>query len=423
MTDCNFQDPKNLKDILELLDKLYNASSLKDSVGQKLVQDVQKYFKDAEKFYGSRSGFLSDVFTKSSFIRITILDRSGTYDKYNDLTDRSHTGHEDCVKKISEALKKFLPRGYAALYYLYFMCSKTDFSGMHGGQWSNNNVKASGQKLYQWLTDNRLVTPELIERGFVDRELDTSNDGSTVASTISQIIKHDTPGPLQSALSHLLLACPWHDSLLGHACLFLSTFCDQVKDHGEKFQNYFSSSDFEELQRVCSTVKENLQPFTHASGLPLSAVCHSNSDLYSGLWNPEAIPLYVKWLKENLDSIIESLTLMSGECTKWDSENLQTAKTAGPFLYGFVFKGSWSDGTFKSQLPSKISSLTNSGPGSLQSLQKSLEKFSTGNPAATAGGVVTGLLGTGGLGAGAAYGLNLFGFKNLVTGLISGLLK
>ncbi|KAK1935275.1 hypothetical protein X943_003841 [Babesia divergens] len=136
----------------------------------------------------------------------------------------------------------------------------------------------------------------------------------------------------------------------------------------KNFKNYFSSSALEELKSVCSTVTSRLEPFTHgSSGLPLYAVCHQNGTLYSQLWNPEAIPLYVKWLKDNLDSIIESLNLMSSEASsKWDSGNLQTADTAGPFRFGFVFKdSSWtSSSTFKSHLPPKITSLT----ASLQNL-------------------------------------------------------
>ncbi|KAK1937986.1 secreted antigen 3 [Babesia divergens] len=301
---------------------------------------------------------------------------------------------------------------------------------LKGGQWHDQKCDGSGgfkNTFYKWLTDDSLaVTMKgLIARGFsgVKSSL-TSQTAETVAHNIKQSLGHDTPGDLQSVLLYLLFSCPWDNALLGHACLFLSTFCLKVQDDRENFQKYFSSSDFEELQRVCRALKSHLQPFTHASGLPLSAVCHSNSDLYSQLWNPEAIPLYVKWLQGNLKHIIESLQSMSSDCTQWDSGNLQTANTAGPFRFGFVFNGSsWTTGTLKSQLPSKISPLTGSGSGSLVKLKECLENFSTGNPGATAGGVTTGVLGAGGLGFGAAYATNAFGIQNFISGLISSFLK
>ncbi|KAK1937962.1 secreted antigen 3 [Babesia divergens] len=309
---------------------------------------------------------------------------------------------------------------------------------LQGGQWHDQKCDGTndygrghgyGSKvdLQLWLIDQKGSGTGLVKRGFSAGNLHNSNKGQNVATAIKEILKHDSAGPLQNVLLYLLFVCPWHASLLGHACVFLSTFCLKVQDDRENFQKYFSSSDFQELQRVCLSLKENLKPFTHASsGLPLYAVCQSNGTLYSALWNPEAIPLYVKWLQGNLNGIIQSLNLMSSEASsQWTSDKLQTAETAGPFRFGFVFKGSsWTSGsTFKSQLPSKISPLTNSGPGSLQSLQKSLENFSTGNPGATAGGVVTGLFGAGGLGAGAAYATNAFGFQNFITSLISSFLK
>ncbi|KAK1940740.1 secreted antigen 3 [Babesia divergens] len=301
-------------------------------------------------------------------------------------------------------------------------------SSIHGGAWSDQKCdhRSYGSKvdLYLWLIDQKGENSGLVKRGFTHSDGFTSKKGSEVATAIANIITHDSAGDLQNVLLYLLLACPWHDSLLGHACLFLSTFCDRVQEEDqENFQKYFSSSDFEELKRVCSTVKSRLQPFTHASSLPLSAVCQSNGTLYSALWNSEAIPLYVKWLQGNLNGIIQSLNLMSSDCTQWDSENLQGAETAGPFRFGFVFKDSWGDHTFKSGLPSKISPLTNTDSGFLVKLKECLENFSTGNPGATAGGVTTGVLGAGGLGFGAAYATNAFGFQNFISGLISSFLK
>ncbi|KAK1935267.1 secreted antigen 1 [Babesia divergens] len=366
----SFPQPESLKDILELLHKIGESVQAKKNVGQKLLKDVETYCKDAEKFYkdsSSHSGFLSTVFTKAKEIRGSILQNSRTFEKYSSL-DSGHGKHNDC---IAEALKKCLPKAYAALYYLYFMGSQDLKSSIQGGKWDSgtNKCNASGTMFNKWLTDDQydVKMKGLISRGFsgVKSSL-TSNTAENVAEQIKQSLGHESPGPLQNVLVFLLFVCPWHDSLLGHAICFLSTFCLKVQDDRENFQNYFSSSDFEAFKSVCRALKSHLEPFTHASGLPLYAVCQSNGTLYSALWNPEAIPLYVKWLQGNLKHIIESLNLMSSEASsKWDSGNLQTADTAGPFRFGFVFNGSWtSSSTFKSKLPSKISPLT----ASLQNL-------------------------------------------------------
>ncbi|KAK1932171.1 secreted antigen 1 [Babesia divergens] len=295
---------------------------------------------------------------------------------------------------------------------------------IQGGKWNSNKCdgkNGGGQIFYNWLTDDSHYgkMKGLIARGFasVSSRL-TSQTAENVAQNIKESLGHDTPGDLQNVLVFLLFSCPWHDSLLGHACLFLSTFCLKVQDDQKNFQKYFSSSDFEDLQRVCRALKSHLQPFTHASGLPLYAVCQSNGTLYSALWNPDAIPLYVKWLKENLNGIIQSLQSMSSESSKWNSDKLQTADTAGPFRFGFVPKDkTWQDDMSHGKLPPKIKSLT----ASLEKLKKALEPSSS--TAATAGGVFTGILGTGGLGAGAAYATNAFGFQNFITSLLSSFLK
>ncbi|KAK1935514.1 secreted antigen 1, partial [Babesia divergens] len=281
----DFPEPESLKEILELLDKLSDARTLKDSVGQKLLEDVETYCKDADQFYkdsGSRSGFLWSVFSNAYGIRASILQNSGTYDKYNDL-ESSHGKHEDC---IAEALKKCLPKAFAALYFLLFMGDKS-LGGIQGGQWKNQNVDGSrsfGQNLKNWLTDNRLVTPGLIRRGFSDSELKGSNDGSTVATAIARIIKHDSAKALQKALSYLLFSCPWDPSLTGHACLFLHKFCDKVtggKSLEESFKKICSNVSFDDLKEVCKNLKENLNPFVSGTSSGLRAVSQqSTSNLF-----------------------------------------------------------------------------------------------------------------------------------------------
>lgn len=48
---CAFKDPVNLKEILDLLAKLYDAKDVQNSVAHKLVEGIQKYCKETTKFY------------------------------------------------------------------------------------------------------------------------------------------------------------------------------------------------------------------------------------------------------------------------------------------------------------------------------------------------------------------------------------
>ncbi|KAK1939523.1 hypothetical protein X943_000752 [Babesia divergens] len=246
----------------------------------------------------------------------------------------------------------------------------------------------------------------LIMRDFPQGMLNTFM-GLQVAGVIKEILSYNTPGSLQKALSYLLLVCPWDPSLLGHALCFLSMFCVTVQSHHENFKGYS-----EELKNVCQEVGGSVTSLVQGSGQEhIQAVSQGNSNVYTGVFKDDSLDDYCDWLRRNLKNIIQPLNLMSEKCTNWNPISFSMGVTAGPFLYGFVPKDkSWTN-HIKENLPPVIKNLIEP----LEKLEKALQTSSVG---ATAGGVVTGLLGTGGLGAGAAYGLNLFGFKNLVTGFL-----
>ncbi|KAK1940201.1 secreted antigen 3 [Babesia divergens] len=298
---------------------------------------------------------------------------------------------------------------------------------LQGGQWKNQNVNgsgASGQKLSQWLTDEksvggysdtRTLTPGLIKRGFPSQTSKlTSNTGETVADNIKNIITHNTPGPLQKVLLYLLLVCPWDNALLGHALCFVTKFCSKVSAEGSlegKLKGYSG-----DLKTVCQELQRNLTPLVN--GTYLSAVCQKNTKLFDGIWDDKNFDKYCDWLKRNLHYIIEALKAMAQDCKNWGSDvAFQMGFTAGPFLYGFVPKErTWQD-RIKENLQGPITSLIEP----LEKLEKALQTSSSAG--ATAGGVFTGLFGLGGAGAGAAYATNAFGFQNFISGLISGFLK
>ncbi|KAK1939080.1 secreted antigen 1 [Babesia divergens] len=414
-----FPEPQDLKEILELLHKLNDARSISGAVLVTLEGEAKKYFKDSDS--DGLSSVLWNVFTKAKEIRGSIISDTGTYQKYSSLD--SHEGH-DCVPN---ALKKFLPRGYAALLFMLFNCD-SEFSGYSLGAWRDQKVNGSGgstKDLFNWLTKEETLkplTPGLIKRGFSDL---SSNDGQTVADNIKTIISHESTGPLQKALSHLLFACEWDPALLGHACLFLHKFCSEVSTEGERLKGKFKGYS-EELKNVCLGLSGSLQPFVSGSSQSHILAVSQGGNVYNDVFKNDSLDAYCDWLRGNLKNIIGSLEKMSSDCKTWGTSiSFEWGYTAGPFLYGFVPKDkSWMN-RINENLPKAITPLIES----LNELEKALQtsssvSSSSGSSAgATAGGVTTGVLGAGGLGFGAAYATNAFGFQNFISGLISSFLK
>ncbi|KAK1940199.1 hypothetical protein X943_001814 [Babesia divergens] len=419
---CNFEfKHETLKEILEELYKLHGMDQTKPKVFQQLKSYLKAYcgVSYLNDFYGSRDYGVSSY--GGSILLLTyagekvseaILKSTPWASQIQD-THKDHTG-QTCGGKYFNALKKCLPKTFAALFFLFFNVSN-ECKGFGGGSWNSLPVNGSGQNLKNWLIGG---SGSDLPGGFSGGDLNTSKTGKNVADALKKAVslKPDTnEGPLQKALSHLLFSCPWDDALAGHACLFLDKFCDKVLEGSESFLKGPYKEHSGAFKDVCSALKSDLQPFIDGSS-GLSAVCHGNTNLFEDLWDDRKFSDYCEWLKRNIYRIIASLVSMSGESPGWNLSTIQNAYSAGPFLYGFVPKDkSWMT-HINSKLPKAITPLT----ASLEKLEKALQTSST---AATAGGVTTGVLGAGGLGFGAAYATNAFGFQNFITGLLSSFLK
>ncbi|KAK1934355.1 putative RIBOSOME BINDING PROTEIN-1 [Babesia divergens] len=453
MTSCDFKDPETLKDILVELGKLHNATSTRHKVFEQLKIYLKAYCGDTylNDFYQDLGGSYGPsgsmkLLTKAGHdICETILQNSPTGGRH----DTAHSKHEgkDCAEKISNALKKCLPKAYAALYFLLFMGSE-DMNTLQGGQWKDYACNGNdydyrggygyGSKvdLYLWLTDRKGENTGLVKRDFPTSTHDlNSNKGQQVADNIKQIIKHDSAAALQRVLCGFMFVCKWDDALTGHACLFLSMFCNKVNgDSGNTFQKTFqrtyTSNDSDTFKELCTALKPKLDPFIDGTASGIQAVCQHNQKLFEKIWNEDKFKEYCEWLKTRLDSIIQSLNTMSSDSSQWNSSNLKDASSAGPFKYGFVFKDkSWEDGNINEKLSPLITSLTGGESGSLKSLLQCLngngaptserittEPAKSSSGAAAAGGA-TAVLGIGGAGFGAAYGFNLFGLKDIMSGV------
>ncbi|KAK1933774.1 secreted antigen 1 [Babesia divergens] len=448
MSDCNFQFKQgSLKDILEELGKLQNADNTKKKVFSQLRDGLNTYCGNGylEAFYGDQSGMygstsgvsyagggtiqaLTDAGKK---ISRQILQNPTWADRHED----PHADHDKCIKKYSEALQACLPKTFAALFFLFFNVAK-ECASFGGGSWNTLKVKGSGQNLYKWLIESDSDLPG----GFSQKDLNTSKTGKDVAEKLKSAVslKPDTySGSLQNVLCGFMFVCKWDDALTGHACLFLSTFCSKVNNNLEAQVKEKFKGNSETFKNICNTLVPHLNPLVYGSGfdsdLGLRAVSHGGAP-FDTLWDDAKFSEYCDWLKTILEALKKSLEKMSSEASsKWSSSALQNSESAGPFKYGFVFtNGNWE--SQQREIQKYVSTLTGDGHGSLNSLLKCLKgEYSaisqhqsgdtTGNPGATAGGVTTGVLGAGGLGFGAAYATNAFGFQNLITSFISSFLK
>ncbi|KAK1935246.1 secreted antigen 1 [Babesia divergens] len=435
---CDFEFKHDtLKSILEELGKLNDATVTRPKVFQQLRDGLHEYCGDTylDAFYGSRGsgrGFAGSILllTKAGQnVSEEILKSTPWTSHHQD----PHTGHsgQDCGGKYFNALQACLPKTFAALLFLFFNVS-TECRKFGGGHWSGQKVNDSGNSFYHWLIGGS-GSDGFIARKFSKEELHPSKTGQKVAQELKNAVSlkpSKTEGSLQNVLCGFLFVCKWDDALTGHACLFLHKFCEKVLEGSERLLQKPYKDHSEAFKDVCSALKSDLKPFIDGTS-KLYAVCHGNTDLFKDLWDESKFLQYCEWLKGKLSEIINSLKAMSGESSAWSISKVPHAETAGPFRFGFVFKdSSWTSGsTFKSTLQEYISKLTGSDSGSLNSLLKCLNGDSTAiserlttestqsSSGAAAAGASVGVLSLGGAGFGAAYGFNLFGLKDIMSGV------
>ncbi|KAK1936824.1 hypothetical protein X943_002703, partial [Babesia divergens] len=302
--DCGsmvHKTPGTLKDILVLMALVNDASTsksgrtVKHSVCYWYYEDAKMRFGDADKFYklnegdpewghGS-GGYMWNVFEVAKEILEAIVKDYGEMKRGSKFS--GHIEHFGCV---TAALKNSMPRLYSALYYLYFMTSQ-DCSGIGGGKWNGLQFNQNGLQTFLTSQDENpnkgppTSTFGILPGGFSDGELHGSNTGKDIADAISKIIKHDSPGDLQKVMCYILqlILVKWHDSLTGHAVLFLHELREKLTGSSGNFEKVFKerySKGFGELKVLCEQLKEKLGQFVNDSNCCLKPVCHNNSSLY-----------------------------------------------------------------------------------------------------------------------------------------------
>ncbi|KAK1934058.1 secreted antigen 1 [Babesia divergens] len=434
----DLQNADTLKDILDFLTKVDSFNSSKNHVFLMLLEEVVGYCSNTNTFYTEGSvdtslgGTINNVCIGARTIREALLQdaqgNTGSFGNYATLTIPENGGEceKKCIKVCCDFIKKYLPPFYSVLYFLYFNVDK-ECNAIGGSQWKDKQVNGINDNLGLWLTQEKSskpFTPGLVKRGFQSKELHNTNNGQKVAEQIQTILSHDFEGTLQSALFYMLFICDWHEALLGHACSFLYYFCNKllVDVDGTYRSNLKENSavNFDELNNACTKLKENLQPFILGVSY-ISTVCRKGTEsMFEGIWNPSHIQKYCEWLTDKLDNIKSALEEMSSDCKNWSSGTIGLSYSAGPFRYGFVFRDNdWQDDfttTKYTTLQSQIKDLQSSLQSLLNSL-KGKDSATTGASRAAAAGASVGVLSLGGAGAGVAYGFNLFGLKDIMSGV------
>ncbi|KAK1937968.1 hypothetical protein X943_002984, partial [Babesia divergens] len=271
-TDFQFKH-ETLKEILEELGKLYTTTSTRHKVFEKLKTYLTTYCNETylNDFYGKRD-YGSGVSSYGGSIQLltyagqkvseAILKSPPSWTSQVQDTHVSHTGR-DCAEKYFNALKKCLPKTFAALFFLFFNCD-SDCTSFGGGQWSGQNVNgqgsgSSGQNLYQWLTDSSDDLPG----GFSGGELHDKNTGQSLVEQLKNAVslKPDGyTGSLQNALCALMFVCEWEYALTGHAVLFVWDFCNHADRLRGQFTNKYPQGNFDTFMSLCTSLKADLDP-------------------------------------------------------------------------------------------------------------------------------------------------------------------
>ncbi|KAK1936424.1 secreted antigen 3 [Babesia divergens] len=362
---CNHGDekesitnPSSMKDLFDLVGHLNGDANAMAAVLEQLHDKIEKYCdkKYADSFYkiteSNPTGYVYDAIKNVNAIRVAITsDTKGGI--YNSLRG-SDIGYE----KYADMIAEYAPHLYSALYFLYFNGS-AHCTRLNGGKWGDLQCSQTSKNLGMWLTDkiDTDSVTEIIPRGFKSPSELTYRSGKEVSAVIEQAVNHTSGGSLQNALYGMLFIGPWHHAKTGHGLLFLYEFSSAVSKGDFPKMSSISPRDLSDLKAACKDTAEGLAPLIKQTAFvsKLYAVSSNPMEKYEAVIRRDAFDHYAYWLMKNLPNLQGSLAGMAAESANWSHDNLNNAKSAGPFKYGFVFKdGTWSGSDFYAILKDPI---------------------------------------------------------------------
>ncbi|GIX60783.1 secreted antigen 1 [Babesia caballi] len=201
--------------------------------------------------------------------------------------------------------------------------------------------------LHNWLTDSSGG------HGFIRRGMTYANLATIKGLPLSQKlgIKYLTEGgSLQKALYGLIFLTPgWYREHTANAMLFLEEICEYIFYGKINVSSCSWLKEPEQFDAVCKSLYGKLT-WLNGSGIfnstetppTLGAVYNYSpnytNNMYHSKLKPENFKLYISWLTDNLQHIINALKEMENSARSWTPNGLESAQNTGPFPYGFLFR-------------------------------------------------------------------------------------
>ncbi|GIX60998.1 secreted antigen 1 [Babesia caballi] len=329
--------PNTLKSALEFLARLHDSGAA-NTVGKALEVKVKLAI---EKLGGNEVNLegnfnkeitknFNEVLTKASELRSVIVNHGTSYGGYRDI------GIRECADKCADILLDILPKLHCTLYYLAFQVSGS-FSDRGGTQWEHQTYKKRTEHdnyLYEWLVNTKGLpswensSDTIFPCGFNSTEL-SDKHGYDLHSVLFEFVDYeDEPGCLPKLLYDLVFAIPLTTAATATVSVLTAAFCRAVTD--KKFPEETIKSSYPSLTAICLNVWGDLKRIVPrgATGSNL-VVCDGAIDYCKNMLKPEHFDVCVKWLKDNLEGIIQNLQKMGAVCKDWDKNMLEYGEYAG----------------------------------------------------------------------------------------------
>ncbi|KAK1444128.1 hypothetical protein BgAZ_100340 [Babesia gibsoni] len=355
------EEPKCFKEIIDLMAKIQENSSLRNEVFKVIWYMIHPYIKDSDgkAFYApdhtaayKSTGYIPAIFEASKEIRDTIIVNPALYTsfgKYQDLF-RNDVGNDVCTENLAQLVVNALPDYYASLYLLYFH-GLEEMKTAGGGSWSSDRYNVSNTNLHKWLLAAGYHGED---RGGFSIGAFGSETGKDIAVKIKNVLTHKDAGALQNVLFGVnFVVDKWNDALLGHSVLFLHEYCSQVASGKMDVKMWQRGMKMQEMGEACKLVKDGLDVYVGNPRKAIQAVAENNSKFANTYFDESAFGLYSAWVKLHIGDVITSLKSMKYACDSMPDADKLCANSEGPFKYGFVLMDEkWKDVTTPA-LPTK----------------------------------------------------------------------
>ncbi|GIX64102.1 secreted antigen 1 [Babesia caballi] len=338
MLDCLILNAEflTLKDCLDYVIRIKEETTLLERIDKTLGSTFNSILKTE---IGYSTFNLQSALTNIDTLRQVLVKHRQDHGKY-----MRSVFSEDCLEAYLYNLAVCLYKLYGVLLFLVFNTTKQEEKrdsgggGGGGGYWSTLKSNENNNPLHQWLTREVKTGSGLLEGGFTSEDLKGTN-GDTILNAISQ--NGGFTESLKKYLCAMIFLPPWLPEKTAIACLLLKDICSHVSEseYEENLKRVYYD-DGEQIQAICKKLNATLSTFSDGSGSVLALVA-KKSNITPTYKVKENFDLCFWWLKAYLPDLVESLERMKKRCVYWTAEDLQNARTPGPFLYGFAFTDLW----------------------------------------------------------------------------------